>query len=124
MSIRGQGDAPTFTDLQGQYLAFIYAYLKINRRPPAEADMQRFADFALSLVLPPNPVRPLDNQLTPDAALGRASYLTQAVDGALTCEQCHRLDASQGFFGGGTFSTFEGETQIFKVNEQCGISQR
>ena len=42
MSIRGQGDAPTFTDLQGQYLAFIYAYLKINRRPPAEADMQRF----------------------------------------------------------------------------------
>ncbi|MCB9726712.1 MAG: hypothetical protein H6748_21885 [Spirochaetaceae bacterium] len=80
-----------------------------------EADMQRFADFALSLVLPPNPVRPLDNQLTPDAALGRASYLTQAVDGALTCEQCHRLDASQGFFGGGTFSTFEGETQIFKV---------
>lgn len=31
-----------FTELQGQYLAFIYAYSKINRRPPAEADMQRF----------------------------------------------------------------------------------
>ena len=26
----------------GQYLAFIYAYSKLNRRPPAEADMQRF----------------------------------------------------------------------------------
>lgn len=33
---------PAFTDKQGQYLAFIYAYTKIHRRPPAEADMQAF----------------------------------------------------------------------------------
>lgn len=33
--------APTFTDKQGQYLAFIYAYGRIFRRPPAEADIQR-----------------------------------------------------------------------------------
>ena len=33
--------APPFTDKQGQYLAFIYAYGRIFRRPPAEADMQR-----------------------------------------------------------------------------------
>ena len=31
-----------FTDKQGQYLAFIYAYTKLNRRPPSEADMQRY----------------------------------------------------------------------------------
>ena len=31
-----------FTKLQGQYLAFIVAYAKLNRRPPAEADFQRF----------------------------------------------------------------------------------
>jgi hypothetical protein len=31
---------PPFTEKQGQYLAFIYAYTKLNRRPPAEADMQ------------------------------------------------------------------------------------
>ena len=31
-----------FTAPQGQYLAFIYAYSKIHRRPPAEADIQRF----------------------------------------------------------------------------------
>jgi Mn-dependent DtxR family transcriptional regulator len=31
-----------YTDRQGQYLAFIYAYTKLNRRPPAEADMQKF----------------------------------------------------------------------------------
>jgi Mn-dependent DtxR family transcriptional regulator len=32
---------PTFTDKQGQYLAFIHAYSKVHGRPPAEADMQR-----------------------------------------------------------------------------------
>lgn len=31
-----------FTDKQGQYLAFIYAYTKINRRAPAEADIQSY----------------------------------------------------------------------------------
>ncbi len=32
---------PRFTPTQGQYLAFIYAYSRIFRRPPAEADMRR-----------------------------------------------------------------------------------
>lgn len=31
-----------FTAKQGQYLAFIYMYTKVNGRPPAEADMQRY----------------------------------------------------------------------------------
>ena len=30
-----------FTEKQGQYLAFIHAYGRIFRRPPAEADLQR-----------------------------------------------------------------------------------
>ena len=30
------------TAKQGQYLAFIYYYTKLNGRPPAEADMQRY----------------------------------------------------------------------------------
>jgi DNA-binding MarR family transcriptional regulator len=33
--------AQSFTEKQGQYLAFIYTYARIFRRPPAEADMQR-----------------------------------------------------------------------------------
>lgn len=33
---------PPFTDKQGQYLAFIQHYTLINRRPPAEADMQAY----------------------------------------------------------------------------------
>jgi DNA-binding MarR family transcriptional regulator len=32
---------PSFTDKQGQYLAFIDAYTRVHGRAPAEADMQR-----------------------------------------------------------------------------------
>ena len=39
MSIRNA--APSFTEKQGQYLAFIHAYSKVHDRPPAESDMQR-----------------------------------------------------------------------------------
>lgn len=33
---------PRFTEKQGQYLAFIHTYVLLNRRPPAEADMQAY----------------------------------------------------------------------------------
>ena len=32
----------SFTDKQGQYLAYIYAYTRVQGRPPAEADLQRY----------------------------------------------------------------------------------
>lgn len=35
-------EQPNFTPKQGQYLAFIHLYSKLNRQPPAEADMQRY----------------------------------------------------------------------------------
>jgi repressor LexA len=31
-----------FSPRQGRYLAFIHYYIKVNGRPPAEADMQRY----------------------------------------------------------------------------------
>ena len=34
--------APLFTAKQGQYLAFIYSYTKINRQAPAESDLERY----------------------------------------------------------------------------------
>jgi Mn-dependent DtxR family transcriptional regulator len=44
-SLSGQ----SFTEKQGQYLAYIYAYTRLHRRPPAEADMQQYF-----LVSPPS----------------------------------------------------------------------
>ena len=32
----------SFTEIQGQYLAFIHAYSLVMGQPPAEADIQRF----------------------------------------------------------------------------------
>jgi Mn-dependent DtxR family transcriptional regulator len=34
--------ARTFTPKQGQYLAYIYLYTRLHRRPPAETDMQQY----------------------------------------------------------------------------------
>lgn len=34
--------AQGFTEKQGQYLAYIHPYTRLNRRPPAEADMQQY----------------------------------------------------------------------------------
>jgi len=33
---------PRFTEKQGQYLAFVWAYSQVNGRPPAERDLQRY----------------------------------------------------------------------------------
>ena len=41
VSIPANSPAP-YAEQQGQYLAFIHAYTKVNGRPPAQADMQRF----------------------------------------------------------------------------------
>ena len=34
--------APTYTAKQGQYLAFIYYYTKLNGRSPAHSDMRKY----------------------------------------------------------------------------------
>jgi DNA-binding MarR family transcriptional regulator len=36
------GPRPSFTSKQGQYLAFIDAYTRVHRRPPAEHEIQRY----------------------------------------------------------------------------------
>jgi DNA-binding MarR family transcriptional regulator len=36
------GHRPRFTQKQGQYLAFIDAYTRVHRQPPAEREMQRY----------------------------------------------------------------------------------
>ncbi len=35
-----------YTEKQGQYLAFIYYYSKVNGYPPAQADMQRYFEVS------------------------------------------------------------------------------
>ena len=43
---RAATERPRFTQLQGQYLAFSYAYSRIFKPLPAEADMRRHSEAA------------------------------------------------------------------------------
>jgi DNA-binding beta-propeller fold protein YncE len=92
---------------------------------PSAAEMQKFTDFQLQVLLPPNPVRSLNNSLTESQQRGRDFYLgSRPADGIIipgffeqtfSCNGCHVLDPSQGFFGTGRNASFENETQIVKI---------
>ena len=65
------------TKLQDQYLAFIVAYTKLNRRAPAEADFQRYFD-----VTPPsvhNMILTLERRGLIKRTLGRARSIEVLV---------------------------------------------
>jgi hypothetical protein len=95
-----------------------------------DADMTDFTNFTLEISYPPNPLRKLDDTLTPTEAAGQAFYFNQAPDGTQlpsdrfhNCNGCHVLDRNgnagssrhPGFFGTDGRLSFENETQIFKV---------
>ncbi|MBA3886128.1 MAG: MarR family transcriptional regulator [Acidobacteria bacterium] len=70
-----------FTKRQGQYLAFIAAYTKLNRRPPAEVDFQRYFE-----VTPPavhNMIVTLERRGLIKRAPGRPRSIEIAVSGGL-----------------------------------------
>ena len=94
----------------------------LGREEPLSAgEMEKFARFAQSLMLPPNPERNFDTDpsaLTPDQLAGALIFVGdegRITDGSFNCQDCHTLDASRGLFGTGGQQTFEGETQNFKV---------
>jgi len=86
--------------------------------------MGAFADFILDVTYPPNPIRPLDNSLDADQAAARDFYRTVVSDLFAPCNGCHTLDPSVGAFGTDGFSTFEGETQHFKIPHLRNLYQK
>ncbi|MEM9729565.1 MAG: hypothetical protein AAF997_13330 [Myxococcota bacterium] len=100
------------------FIAFNPAFPGLVGRDEGEldpADMQAFADFALALTYPPNPIRNLDNSLSPGAAQGESLYNGEITDRVANCNACHVLDRAAGFFGSDGSTTFENETMEFKV---------
>jgi YVTN family beta-propeller protein len=90
-----------------------------------EEDMEAFTDFALQLMYPPNPIRNLDDSLTPEQDFGRDFFLNRVSEaGAISCAGCHTLDPDgnselgverPGFFGTTGLSAREVFPQIMKV---------
>ena len=109
------------------------------------SDMQAFANFALAIVPPPNPVRSLDNSLNAAQTRGRLFFMgcdgldagtgqTARCDAnnrplglghfaagvpltglGFTCEGCHTLNPAQGFFGTDGQFSFEALPQTMKI---------
>jgi DNA-binding beta-propeller fold protein YncE len=97
---------------------FIVAFQSLlgTAAQPTPAQMQDFTDFALQIQLPPNPVRNLDNSLTPAQQRGAAFFAgPRPADGFSNCNGCHTLDPTKGQFGTSTKATFEDLPQVFKV---------
>jgi YVTN family beta-propeller protein len=94
----------------------------------AADDMQVYAEFALEITYPPNPIRALDNSLTTDQAAGRNIYLNDFTTGGgvLTCNDCHVLNVTEGHFGTSGLSSVEGSdiSQEFKIPHLRNMYQK
>ncbi len=98
-----------------------------------EADMQAFTDFILQVKYPPNPIRALDNSLTPAQEAGRDFFVNvpSNIIFHITCEACHVINpnanpgsAAPGFFGSDGRSSFPFAAQILKVPHLRNMYQK
>jgi DNA-binding beta-propeller fold protein YncE len=120
-----QPDSGTFDEVAG-FKKFQAAFPNLLGRsgPIDDTAMEKFATFILQVTYPPNPIRMLNNHLTPDQQAGRDFFVNNISDLAGSCESCHRLDpkanadkgvAAPGFFGTDGRYTFDGGTEGFKT---------
>ncbi|MBC7932360.1 MAG: YncE family protein, partial [Rubrivivax sp.] len=129
-----QPDAGSFDEAEA-FRQFNEAFVGLMGRSSqiAPADMQAFTDFALQLTYPPNPIRALDNSLTPDQQTGRDLYMDKPATLGMTCNFCHTLNPAgnaefgvtrPGFFGSDG-SIIAGEiTQTLKVPQLRNLYQK
>jgi YVTN family beta-propeller protein len=92
--------------------------------PLTAAEMQAFTNFILQVTYPPNPIRNLDNSLTPQQLAGRNLYFGPITDTVFNCNGCHVLNPAAGFFGGDGQTSFENEPQMFKVPHLRNMYQK
>ncbi|HRI69211.1 MAG TPA: hypothetical protein PK156_33505, partial [Polyangium sp.] len=112
-------DQGTFDEREAfrQFQAGFVGLLGRSEPIPAD-DMEAFADFALQMMYPPNPIRALDNSLNAEQQAGRDHFFE--IGGALSgaCETCHRLDPTANAEYGEQFPGFFGTEGKYIVNEQ------
>jgi DNA-binding beta-propeller fold protein YncE len=129
-----RGDRTGGNDPGGDPLDEVQAFEKFNvafdgllgRGGPIPAgDMTAFANFILEVTYPPNPIRQLDDVLTPDEAAGENFYFNSFPSDVFeSCNGCHRLAPFDGFFGSNGFSSFEFEPQQFKIPHLRNMYQK
>jgi DNA-binding beta-propeller fold protein YncE len=89
-------------DTEGAMKKFNGAFVTLMGREKmlSEEDMQKLTDFSLRIVPPPNPIRALDDSLTPMQAAGEEFFTkSRSVMGGVTCAYCHPVDRKRGIYG-------------------------
>ena len=82
------GRRPSFTPKQGQYLAFIDAYTRVHRRPPAEREIQRHFG------VPPASVHQMILTLERAGFIRRQPGVPRSIELLIPAEDLPVLDAS------------------------------
>lgn len=127
-----QPDSGTFDEVAA-FKKFNPAFMGLIGRdaPLGDGEMQAFTDFILQVTYPPNPIRALDNSLTPDQQAGLEFFNGPLVDGLAPCSGCHVRDpdanpgaAAPGFFGSNGMSSFDFEPQLMKVPHFRNLYQK
>ena len=87
--------------------------------PVSDAEMDALADFVLQITPPPNPVRPLDDSLTP------AQQTAKDFFNSGNCNTCHIIDPARGFYGtDGLTAANAAATQFMKVPRLTEVYQK
>ena len=127
-----QPDSGTF-DEQAAFKKFNPAFVGLIGRSSqlTAGEMQKFTDFILEVMYPPNPVRALDNSLTTGQASAETIFFNRTTDTVQKCNGCHVTNRGgnpavehAGFFGSDGRGTFENESQIFKVAHLRNLYQK
>jgi DNA-binding beta-propeller fold protein YncE len=101
----------------------------------SDEDMAAFTRFVLEISYPPNPIRNLDDSLTPPEQAGHDLFMNKnrKTDTFFECNGCHVLDRhgneqfgvdKPGFFGSDGRFSFEFESQIFKIPHLRNMYQK
>ena len=111
------GDPTNALDESQAFQKFNPAFVSLLGRASqlSASDMLAYTNFILKVQLPPNPIRNFDLSVSASASAGAGFFAGPVSDTLKNCNGCHTLDPTQGFFGTGGLSTFEGLSQHFKV---------
>jgi DNA-binding beta-propeller fold protein YncE len=101
---RNAGDEPDGDpmDTEAAMHKFNGAFITLLGREEqlSHAEMQQLTDYSLRIMSPPNPIRALDNSLTPMQAAGEAFYTrAPSVMGRTTCAYCHPVSRERNIYG-------------------------
>jgi DNA-binding beta-propeller fold protein YncE len=120
-------------DERAAFKAFQVAFNSLLGRdgPLADQDMEAFTDFILEVTYPPNPIRALDNSLTPQQQQGSDLFFGARKFDSQTCTRCHVVDANAnpdsdhpGFFGTSGLSATDFAPQVVKVPHMRNAYQK